>query len=268
MRNLLLTFTIIVFGVCDLLALSSPIQGIQKRGNIKVAMYSGQAAPFLMLKNRELIGFDVDLARLIAKDLGVKLEILPSAKTFDEVVAMVKRGEADIGLSNLSITSKRAKQVIFTDPYLKLKIGVVFNRMNMLKVNGGTDEGFNHPKMTAGVLKGSAMAGYINNRYPKAKLKYFEDNDSVYKALAAGKVDFTMADQSVIDGWRYKFPSLNLKTNVKMLAGVTDPLGVAVAWNNNMLARWLNVFFIGLENSGQLNSMKQKYFANDLWRVK
>lgn len=248
---------------------ANDIQNIKGREVLKVAIYSGNASPFLYRSEENGAkpkGLDIELLNLISQELGVKVEIDASSKTFDEIVDKVNEKKVDIGLSNLSITPKRAQKVNFTQAYVNLKIGLVFNRVNYLKLKNSSEKPFQSKKAIAGVMKGSSFIDYIKNRYPNAKIKSFDSFGEVYKALAAGKIDFTLTDEARIRSWRFDFPSLNLKTNVQMLNDVIDPIGIAVAWDSPQLTRWLNIFFRSLQNSGKLNQISHRYFSNDLWR--
>ncbi|MEE8291334.1 MAG: transporter substrate-binding domain-containing protein, partial [Candidatus Tectomicrobia bacterium] len=76
---------------------------------------------FITSKTGDLKGSDISLVRDMARELGVQVEFVRKTRSFNEIIDIVSRGEADIGLAT-SLTLSRAKKVLFTHPYLTLKI--------------------------------------------------------------------------------------------------------------------------------------------------
>ena len=96
------------------------IARLLNRGELVVAIISSDSAPFFSEKDGSVVGTDVDVARLIAKELGVPVRFDRSAKTFEAVVEMAAEGRADIGMGRLARTVLRAQKVSFSAPYMKL----------------------------------------------------------------------------------------------------------------------------------------------------
>ena len=91
------------------------MQRIFDRGTLIVAMHAEDAPPFFMHDEKgRFYGLDVKLARDIGRRLGVKVAFNREAETYDGVIDIIKRREADIAISNLSSTLERSKRVCFT----------------------------------------------------------------------------------------------------------------------------------------------------------
>ena len=88
--------------------LAPDIARIVNRGELVVAMYRVDQPPFFYVKGGELMGIEVDLAKAIAKELKVSVRFDRSPATFNEVVDVVARQDADLGISKLSRTLARA----------------------------------------------------------------------------------------------------------------------------------------------------------------
>ena len=73
-------------------------------------------------------GPEIDLAKQIARALGVRIEFLDRAPSFDAVVDDVAQGRADIGISKLSQTYYRLIRVRFSEPYITLSHALLFER--------------------------------------------------------------------------------------------------------------------------------------------
>ena len=93
------------------------IRSIKERGTLVVAVADLERYPFFYLdQDGALVGADIDLARAIGQALGVAVEFNRSVATFDGVVDLVARGEADVAISKLSVTLDRALRVRFSNP--------------------------------------------------------------------------------------------------------------------------------------------------------
>src|SRR5699024_9252606 len=76
---------------------------------------SGELEPFSFMKDGEMVGFDIDVGKAIAKKLG--LEPNPQKAKFSGIITGVKQNRYDAAVANHTITDKRKKQVDFSDPY-------------------------------------------------------------------------------------------------------------------------------------------------------
>lgn len=252
-------------------ALGNPIENIKKRGSLEISIYGKPSPPFLIQDKvtKSWTGLDIDIAKAMAKELGVKLVINDRSKTFDSVVDKVNAKEADLAISKLSLTSKRAQKVIFSEPYIRLGMGVVYNRLSYIKLKKQSKARFfNQAHVKVGVLKGSAFTQFVKNRFPKSKMVLFKNRDEIYKSLANGKIDFTLADEASIAAWRKSFPSLNLRASYSLVKDSHDLIGIAFPQESFILRDWVNIFLTELQNSGRMNLLKEKYSFKKNWRLK
>ena len=105
------------------------IQRILDAGVIRVALLAGDAAPMIMTDaDGAPAGSEPDLARDLAKKLGVEVAFVRSADTYDGVVDVVARKEADIAVSYLSGGMQRARYVFFSQPYIRQSGRLIYNR--------------------------------------------------------------------------------------------------------------------------------------------
>ena len=110
------------------------LQRIMNRGHLIVAMHREDFPPFFMHdKSGRYHGLDVSLAQDIGRRLGVGVKFNRKAETFDEVIDIVARREADVAMSYLSRTLERAKRVKFTESYLSLRLALWVNRLRLPK---------------------------------------------------------------------------------------------------------------------------------------
>ena len=94
----------------------STLNTILERGELQVCMEPGYM-PFEMKdKKGRIIGYDVDFAKKMAKDMGVKLKLLPTA--WDGIIAALVTGKCDIIMSGMTITQERNLKINFANPYI------------------------------------------------------------------------------------------------------------------------------------------------------
>ena len=83
------------------------------KGTIKFATVSG-SAPFAYMKNNEIVGYDIDVIKYIAKELGYKLEIIEMS--FEGILPALKSGKVDVAGCSIIVTEERKKSVLFSEP--------------------------------------------------------------------------------------------------------------------------------------------------------
>lgn len=101
---------------------SAGIEAIKSKGKLVVAL-NPDFAPFEYQKvvdgKNQIVGSDIELAKAIATELGVELELSPMS--FDNVLASVQSGKADLAISGVSKTDERSKVFDFSIPYYTAK---------------------------------------------------------------------------------------------------------------------------------------------------
>ena len=107
---------------------------IKEKKKLVVAV-SPDYAPFefkaLVNGKDTVVGADIDLAKAIAKELGVKLEL--SSMSFDNVLSSLKTGKADIAISGLSYTKERAQAYDFSEAYYKTENAILIKKSDLNK---------------------------------------------------------------------------------------------------------------------------------------
>lgn len=90
------------------------LKQVQKAGKLTVAT-SPDFAPFESLENNEVVGIEVDIMKKVCEKLGVELEIVQM--DFDSVLVGIQSAKYDCGMSGITVTADRQKNMLFTDPY-------------------------------------------------------------------------------------------------------------------------------------------------------
>ena len=216
--------------------------GIAERGKLIVAMTSFDNAPFYSVKDGHLEGIDVDLGHEIADALGVEVEFDRTAETFNDVVAKVKNGEADIAISKISRTNSRAMVVAFSTPYVRLKNALMFNRLRLAQKSQGQELGdyVRNFDGNLGVIEKSSFANFAKIRFPKANIVPFKTWAEVVDATISGDVDAAYRDEFEVRRIAEDRPETSISLRTVTISDARDSIAVAAPWNAPRLLAIIN----------------------------
>jgi len=140
-------------------------------------------------KKGDLIGFEIDVGKRVAEDMGVGIEHIPTA--WDGIIPALLAGKFDVIISGMSITMKRNLTVNFTHPYANTGYILVGSTAMAKKKGLKTLEDYNSSDITIATRRASTGAIAAKKNFPKAKLIFFDDGTMGIQETANGKVDAT-----------------------------------------------------------------------------
>jgi len=230
--------------VADGRSLAPGIARIVNRGELVVAMLGVDTPPFFHVKNGELVGLEVDLAKAIAKELKVNVRFDRSARTFNEVVDVVARQEADLGISKLSRTLARAQMISFTEPYLRLNHALIINRVKFAEIarDRPLPNVVREFRGSVGVIAKSSFSDYASKNFPLAEMREFPSWGDVLKALQKGEVIAAYRDEFEIKRILKIDPTASLTLRTVTIKDLEDTLGIAVGIQDPTLLAYVNQF--------------------------
>lgn len=171
------------------LSAESVIETIKRRGAVTIGL--SLFVPWSMRdRNGELIGFEVDVGRKLAEDMGVEAEFVPTA--WDGIIPALVSGKFDVIISGLSITPQRNLTVNFTQPYAYTGATILANRQ---LTEGFSVEDFNSPEVTFAARRGGTPAVVIASRFPNAELLLFDEDGTATQEVLNGNAHATMASE-------------------------------------------------------------------------
>ncbi|PZW48751.1 amino acid ABC transporter substrate-binding protein (PAAT family) [Humitalea rosea] len=176
----------------------SKLQTIKDRGKLIVGTGSTNPPWHFEDASGQLVGMDIDLARLLAKSLfddPTKVEFVLQGS--DARIPSLITDKVDIVVQWMTVTPGRAQQVEFTIPYYREGVGL------MMLARGGRFTTFDQVKAAGADAKIGGMQNvfleeWIHKALPLAKVDAFESPDATLQALNARRVDAYMADQSAM----------------------------------------------------------------------
>ncbi len=238
---------------------ASTLERVLLVGELRVGM-SGDMPPLNMTtKEDKLIGLDPDLAAIIAKAMGVRLNL--QKIPFNELLPALEVGRIDMIISNMTITPERNLKADFVGPYFVSGKGLLTKRATLAKAEKMED--LNSPDFTFVVLKGSTSELVARKGAPKAGLLTAYSEDEAVQMVLNGDADAMIADFPicVVAAYRHKGSGL-----VSVVAPITyEPIGIAIPKGDPHLVNWLENVLDGLRKAGVMEELKVKWFAAPTW---
>ena len=227
------------------------IEAIQKDGKILLAT-EGQFAPFNFFKGTTLTGFEVEVAELVAKKMGLKVQWKTIG--FDALLTGLKQDRWDLVIASHAITDERAKAVTFTAPHY---------------CSGGLVVAMDPAIRTAKDLVGKVVAvqtgtSYLENVQKIANIKdmkNFPTDVDARSALVSKRVDAWVTDRFVAKEVAAKNPTAGFKLGELVFV---EKVASAVAKGNTGLADAWNKALAETMADGSYQAVSMKYFNEDV----
>jgi len=196
-------------------AQGSRLEEIVKRDKLIVATF-GTAPPFCFTdENGKLVGFDIDISRLIAKSLlGDENKVEFVTVTSEGRWPAVNAGRADIGLASTTVYPDRALRVAFSRPYIDSSISILVRQD--AKVNSLSE--LNSSNFTLANLSNPQMADRQKRFLPNVKVLTFDTVSTMFAAVKSGQAQAMQMDTPVLN-W-YATNNKELKVLSERLAAI------------------------------------------------
>jgi L-cystine transport system substrate-binding protein len=236
---------------------ASLLQKIKDQGVMKVGVM-GTYQPYNFLnEKKEMDGFDVDIAKEVAKRLGVKAEFV--AQEFSGMIAGLQAEKFDVVVSQMTITDERKKQMDFSDPYITNHVKVIVQEGNNSITSVEDFKGKN-----IGVGLGTNDETYLRTELlPKVgefKIMAYDDVITSLKDLDAGRIDATINNMYALkpvvesNGFNIKAVGEPIKS---------DQAGIATRKGNEEFITEVNRILGEMKEDGTYNEIFVKWFDEE-----
>ncbi|WP_062118842.1 transporter substrate-binding domain-containing protein [Aureimonas sp. AU40] len=229
-------------------AFADKLQDVLSAGTLRIGVLADSAPWGFKDGSGELTGFDVELAKLMAADMGVTLEIVEV--TGPSRIPSLLSDKIDVLVAAAGATPERAQQVMFSQPYVAVQLGVY----------GKADTpSFEKPDDLAGhsiaVAKGSTLDVWLTDNAKGAQIVRFEDAPSAIAAFRAGQVEMFAENSAIALNVSGADASVALKFAIRQ-----SPAHAAVAQGEQNLLNWLNTDLFTNRMNGKLQALQMKWF--------
>ena len=208
----------------------------------------------------ELIGFEADVARQLAADMGVKAQLV--AYDVDRLVPALEGGEIDLIAAGLTITPERALHVNFSQPYAESGIALATHVARTASV---TDVGaLDNEQFSIAAVEGSVGATLARRLWPKARVQTFTSVAAATEALLKGEVHGYVEDEPVPTFLALENPGvIDVPTGRPLLA---SRAGFAVVKGDADFLAFLNAWIVAREADTWLPTTASYWFKSLRWR--
>jgi len=228
----------------------STLEQIRKRGVLLWGSDAEGGAPYVFPDPNgpsRLIGFEVDLARAIARELGV--EARQAQNAWDSLIPALERGDFDIALNGLEITPSRRQVVLFSLPYY-----IYTTQLAVRKDEERIREMGDLRGRTVGTLSGS-VAQEILQAVPNVTIRVYTGQAEPYEDLVIGRIDAVLMDSPIAAYYAKPNPALRYAGPP---AGEGE-YGIALRRADGELKAAVDEILIRLHRSGELRAIYEKW---------
>ena len=201
----------------------------------------------------EPIGFDVEIAQLAAKELGVEIEIRDMQ--FAGLIPALQSGKIDMIISGMTRTLTRAKTVSFTQPYFETGLCALLSKRRAANLQQVQE--LNAPDRILAVKLGTTGDLITGKLFPKAQVNRFKEETACVREVVTGRADAFFYDQLSFS----KHHKQNPDTTRALLTPFTyEPFSIAISKGDADFLNWLNLFLETIKADGRYQELYQKYF--------
>lgn len=237
----------------------SALTGIMERGVLRVGFDT--FVPWAMQdKTGRFIGLEIDVARRLAEDLGVTLELVPTA--WKGIIPALLTGKFDLLIGGMSIRADRAQQIYFSAPYYFTGQSLVAHKD---KAAGfATLEDFNKPEVVIAARTGTTAQRTAENLFPKAQRKYFDKEPQAVQELLLGRAHALIGNAPLPAQEANKNPDklfLPFEDNLTM-----EPVGIGMRKGDPDLLNYVNSWIFQVTGEGWIKERYVYWFQSIAWK--
>lgn len=199
----------------------------------------------------EIVGFDVDIAKYITKELGYELEIKDT--DFSGIIPALQSGRADFAMAGMTPTPERQKNVDFSDIYYEAKNTIVTKKgANLTKLEGLSGK-------RVGVQLGSTQEKFAKEKVKGAKIVALNKTGDLIQEIKANRIEGAIIEDTIAKGFIANNPSLEFNT----IPSSAEEAGSAIAFpKGSPLVQPFNKVLQQMKANGEIDARVKKWFEN------
>jgi len=211
-------------------------------------------------KNGKLVGFEIDVANKLAKDMGVTPKLI--SYDWDELIPALNDGKIDIIIAGMAITPQRALKVNFSSPYATSGISLATNIEATKDIK--SIEELNRESIKIGVISATVSEGLAKKIFNKASIVVFHKSNKAEDAIVSGKIHVYMEAKPIP-----RFLALDHPEKVDV--PLSEPLlatraGFAINQGDPDFLSYLNSWIVARQADTWLKYTHDYWFESLLWK--
>ncbi len=237
---------------------ASTVERVLQKGVLKVGMST--FVPWAMkAKTGKLIGFEIDVARRLAKDMGVDIKFVPTK--WSGIIPALMTEKFDVIIGGMGIVPKRNLKVNFSIPYDYTGMSMAAHSQKAPGWNKLAD--FNKPDVVIAARLGSTAVTAAKKYLPGARLRLFDDESQAYQELANGRVHAVVGSAPTPAFQALKYPD---RLYLPLQAPFTrEPIGFAVKKGDHDTLNFFNNWIRVVTAEGWIAERKHYWFRTKDW---
>jgi polar amino acid transport system substrate-binding protein len=233
------------------------VSDIKDKGTMVVAL-NPEFAPFefktLVDGKDTIVGADVKIAEAIGEELGVKVKF--SSMSFNNVLASLQSGKADIAISGISATPERKKAYNFSEPYYESENVVLIKKIDLDKYTKTTSlDG-----LSVGTQKGTIQETVASEQLKGSKVVALTQNGEMINELKNGQIQAVVLEKPIAEGYVANNDDLTI-SNITLKNDDADAYAVALPKDDDKLTKKVNKVINELKDSGKIDQFVQDAYA-------
>jgi glutamate transport system substrate-binding protein len=228
---------------------------IQERGEITIGVkYDVPPFGFLNPQTDEVEGFDVDMGRFIAEELGVEPKFIEAIS--DNRIPFLERGTVDLILSTMTINAERDMEIDFSEPYYIAQGRILVPKGSDIK---GLEDLAGNSVCTA---LGSTYEETIREQAPDAELRLVDTYSECLELLQNEAIDAISTDDVILTGMIIQDDSLEMVGDPL----TTEPYGVGIKDGDKQMKDFVDGVLRQVEQDGRWEETYQKWVGRHIGR--
>jgi len=257
-KNLLLVIALtLVFTIPG--TTQNTLSTILKNGEIRIGMTGNQPPYSMKTKNDRLMGYEVDLATILAESMGVKLKIVEMP--FPELMQALESSKVDAVMSGMTITPRRSLRALFAGPYTISGKSILTKSKVLSEISEASEANVRSYKITC--LKGSTSEKFVRSYMPNSEIIPVENYDIGVDMVLHDQADALVADLAICIVTLLKHQDEGLVMLDEPLS--LEPIGIALPTDDLQFFNLIDNYMTGLELTGALDMLDQIWFEDGNW---
>ncbi len=237
----------------EVIASGSDLAAIIARGKLMVGMDVSDIRyqPFEMKnQNGEIVGFDVDLAQMMADDLGVSLEIVPT--NWDGIIPALVDGKFDLIISAMAVSTERNKAINFSTPYYLSGLSILIKNYDLFRIHDYHD--LNRKDMVVATTFSDDMV--LSRYFPDADIIRFKSDEEAVREVIEKRAEAFVADRARVSIFAAKYP----RNTVALTGTFTyEPMAIGMRKGDVDILNWVNNCIEIMKGDGRLPALEKKW---------
>lgn len=234
---------------------ASRIDLILERGSLILGTSGSMPSMSEVDATGKVTGFDIDLARVMADLMGVKLDIrvLP----FNELLPALEAGAVDVVMSNLTMTAARNLRVAFVGPYLVSGKCIVTKKAALAAAEQSVD--LNTPATRLAVLAGSTSEDFARQLFPEATVIQVQDYAKAAQLVIEDSADGMLTDYPICLATLRDHPDAGFVSLSSLLT--YEPIGIALPAGDAQFINWTENFLDRMRGTNGIEEFGRRWFG-------